>query len=93
MPKKWVRVYVFGFMTVLVLGSPLIAQQSEDVDRIAVQTLKEQLDNGETFILIDVREDYELEEDGAIDGAIHIPMGELEARMNDIPKEVRLVFY
>ena len=93
MPKKWVRVYVFGFMTVLVLGSPLIAQQSEDVDRIAVQTLKEQLDNGETFILIDVREDYELEEDGAIDGAIHIPMGELEARMNDIPRNIRLVFY
>ena len=47
----------------------------------------------ETFLLIDVREDSELEEDGAIKGAIHIPVGELDARMKDIPKDIELVFY
>ena len=93
MAKRWVGALAGGLFTVLILGVPVAAQQSEDIERIGVQSLKEQLDNGDTFILIDVREDYELEEDGAIDGAIHIPMGELEARMTDIPKDIRLVFY
>ena len=67
----------------------LFAQQ----ERIAVSELKAKLDAGETFILVDVREDSELEENGAIKGAIHIPMGELDNRMEDIPKDVELVFY
>ena len=36
-------------------------------------------------IIIDVREDYELEETGTIKGAIHIPMNEVPNRLNDIP--------
>ena len=42
--------------------------------------------------MIDVREDHEIES-GSIPGAVHIPVGELEARMPDIPKDVRLVFF
>jgi hypothetical protein len=93
MPRRWMGAVAFGLFAVLIAGVPATAQQSEDIERIAVGSLKEQLDSGETMILIDVREDYELEEDGAIEGAIHIPMGELEARMSDIPKDIRLVFY
>ena len=62
-------------------------------ERIAVSELKAKLDTGETFILIDVPEDSELEENGAIKGAIHIPMGDLDSRMEDIPKDIELVFY
>lgn len=61
--------------------------------RIAVTELKRKLDAGERFLLIDVREDHELEADGAIAGAIHIPVAELDARMPDIPKDVEIVFY
>jgi hypothetical protein len=61
--------------------------------RIAVSDLKQKLESGERFLPIDVREDSELEADGAIEGAIHIPMAELDARMPDIPKDVQLVFY
>ncbi len=70
----------------------VVAQQS-DSERIAISELKAKLDSGETFLLIDVREDSELEADGAIKGAIHIPVGELDARMKDIPKDIELVFY
>ena len=70
----------------------VVAQQS-DSERIAISELKAKLDSGETFLLIDVREDGELEADGAIKGAIHIPVGELDARMKDIPKDIELVFY
>jgi hypothetical protein len=61
--------------------------------RIASGDLKKKLESGEKFLLIDVREDYELKEDGAIAGAIHIPVAELDARMKDIPKNVEIVFY
>ncbi len=65
----------------------------ENTERIAISELKEKLDSGEKLLLIDVREDWELERDGAIPGAIHIPVAELDMRMKDIPKDVELVFY
>jgi len=61
-------------------------------ERIAIAELKNKLAS-EEFLLIDVREDSELAEQGAIPGAIHIPMGELDDRMQDIPKDIELVFY
>jgi len=67
--------------------------QPEQPQRIAVSDLKKKLDSGEKFLLIDVREDWELKEDGAIPGAIHIPMAELDNRMKDIPKDAEIVFY
>ena len=62
-------------------------------ERIASSDLKKKLDSGDKFLLIDVREDYELKADGAIAGAIHIPVAELDGRMKDIPKDVQLIFY
>ncbi|MBI4442224.1 MAG: hypothetical protein HY649_02480 [Acidobacteria bacterium] len=68
-------------------------QATKKPERIAVTDLKKKLDSGEKLLLIDVREDWELEKDGAIPGAIHIPVAELDKRMKDIPKDVELVFY
>jgi len=62
-------------------------------ERVAISELKKKLDSGEKFLLIDVREDSELKRDGAIPGAIHIPVAELDKRMKDVPKDVELVFY
>lgn len=68
-------------------------QKPKQPERIAISDLKKKLDSGDKFLLIDVREDWELKQDGAIPGAIHIPVGELDARMKDIPKDVQLLFY
>ncbi len=68
------------------------AAAGAQTERLAVDALKEQLDAGADLLLIDVREDHEIVS-GSIPGAIHIPVGELEARMPDIPKDVRLVFF
>jgi rhodanese-related sulfurtransferase len=77
-----------------VLGVAVVAKaQEKEVSRIAVTDLKKKIDSGAKFLLIDVREDWELEKNGAIEGAIHIPMGELDARMPDIPKNADIVFY
>ena len=61
-------------------------------ERMEIDELKRQLDAGAEVLMIDVREDHEVES-GSIPGAIHIPVGELEARMADIPRDVRLVFF
>ncbi len=68
-------------------------QNPKKPERIAISDLKKKLDSGEKFLLIDVREDWELKQDGAIPGALHIPVAELDPRMKDIPKDVELVFY
>ena len=77
------------------LQRSVLAQQNAQAkpERIAIPDLKKKLDSGEKLLLIDVREDWELKADGAIPGAIHIPVAELDARMKDIPKDVQLVFY
>jgi hypothetical protein len=69
------------------------SQQEPQPSRIAIADLKQKLDSGDKLLLIDVREDWELEQDGAIPGAIHIPVAELDSRMPDIPKDVEIVFY
>lgn len=40
------------------------------------------------MLLIDVREDHEFEP-----GSIHSPLGQLQDRMSDIPRDIRLVFF
>jgi rhodanese-related sulfurtransferase len=40
--------------------------------------------------LVDVRSDREWE-DGHVDGAVHLPLGELESRLTDLPIETPIV--
>ncbi len=93
MARKVVIIVVATFCLALGLAAPVVLAQEAETERIAISELKQKLDSGEELLLIDVREDWELERDGAIPGAIHIPMAELDSRMEDIPKDVQLVFY
>lgn len=49
---------------------------------ISVEDLKARLDAGEEFNFLDVREEYEYEEDNL--GAVLIPLGELPDRLEEI---------
>jgi hypothetical protein len=93
MSQRWIGVCGAVLIAIIGVAGLAQAQESGDIERIAIPTLKDKLESGDTFLLIDVREDWELEANGAIRGAIHIPVGELEARMPDIPKDIELVFY
>jgi rhodanese-related sulfurtransferase len=55
------------------------------------EQLKTRLDTGEKPYLIDVREDDEVAF-GMIEGAVHIPMGQIPARMDEIPRDREVVF-
>lgn len=47
---------------------------------------------GIDHLLIDVREPWEFQ-DGHIEGAINIPLGQLESRISELPGDVPLVLY
>ena len=76
----------------LALAVTVVWGQAQSDQRAEIDELKAAIDAGVTMLRIDVREDYEVES-GSMPGSIHIPLGELEARMPDIPKNVRLVFF
>ena len=77
---------------VSMLATAVVAGQAPPEQRIDGDELKTAIDGGATMLLIDVREDYEVES-GSMPGSIHIPLAQLEGRMSDIPKDVRLVFF
>jgi rhodanese-related sulfurtransferase len=62
-------------------------------ERIAIQELKKKLDTGENLIVVDVRDASEIKESGAIPGAIHIPLAQVQKRLSELPKDAQIVFY
>jgi rhodanese-related sulfurtransferase len=62
-------------------------------ERIPITDLKKKLDAKKNFVLVDVREPAEIKEGGAIPGAIHMPMAQIEKRIGELPKNAEIVFY
>ena len=48
------------------------------------------IEKGEVFFL-DVREPSELEELGTLEGYVNIPLGQIEKRLNEIPKNKAII--
>ena len=61
-------------------------------ERIPIPELQKKLKGGK-LVLVDVRDSSEIKESGAIPGAIHIPMAQVEKRMGELPKNAGIVFY
>jgi adenylyltransferase/sulfurtransferase len=59
---------------------------------ISVRDLKAKMDRNEAFTLIDVREPYEYEI-ARIEGSQLIPLGELESRLNELPRTGTLIMH
>ena len=58
---------------------------------ITFQELQQKIKDSEPLVLIDVREQWERDTDNI--GGIHIPMGELMERIDEIPKDVPVIIY
>jgi len=69
-----------------VAATPLRAQTPDPARRVDPATIDALIADGKTVVL-DVREPNELEETGTVKGAIHIPLGQLEARLGELPKD------
>ena len=61
--------------------------QEQKPARIPIDELKQRVDQGKDLFFLDVREPKELEELGTLKGFVNIPLGQLEARLNEVPKD------
>ena len=52
--------------------------KGQDIDKVLAEA---------NAVLLDVREPWELEKYGAREGYINIPIGQLEKRLNELPKD------
>jgi 3-mercaptopyruvate sulfurtransferase SseA len=67
-------------------------QTQNEVPRIAASALKERLDAGESVLIVDARSSDEYAE-AHIPGAISVPLSDLEARLDELPRDQDIVFY
>ena len=65
-------------------------QPHEEKKELSADELKELLEKKKIFFL-DVREPKELTELGTIKGYVNIPLGQLEGRLSEIPKDKLIV--
>ena len=72
----------------------LVNEAKKEVQEIGPAELKQMQQSGEDFVLIDVRESEEVAR-GVIPGAIAIPRGVLEVRIDQVTtdKEKKMVLY
>lgn len=70
--------------------TPVEVAEAKEMDPAAVQA---RIDAGEKLFLLDVRNPDELVEHGQIEGAVNIPIDELEARLAEVPKDTPIVTY
>ena len=62
-------------------------------ERIAIPDLEKKLSGKSKPIVIDVRKPAEIEESGAVPGALHIPIERVPERIAELPKDKELAFY
>jgi rhodanese-related sulfurtransferase len=66
------------------------AQERPTVPEVTVQDAKQRAEDNDALI-VDVREPYELTE-VSVPGALHIPLGDLPNRVQELPKDRELLF-
>ena len=67
-------------------------RNQDEVPRIAPSVLKERLDAGDSLLVVDARSSDEYAA-AHIPGAISLPLSDLEARMDELPRDQEIVLY
>jgi predicted sulfurtransferase len=71
-------------------GQPTPPAAQPQAPKMASDDVLALVEKGEVFFL-DVREPKELEELGTFEGYVNIPVGQLEKRLNEIPKDKAII--
>lgn len=69
---------------------PATSSTGPKAEKMASDDVLALLEKGEVFFL-DVREPHELEELGTFDGYVNIPLGQIEQRLKEIPKDKAII--
>lgn len=62
-----------------------------EVKKLSPDELSRLLENEKNLFFLDVREAKEIEEFGSLKGYVNIPVGELEKRLSEVPKDKVIV--
>ena len=96
------RVAIFGAIALVVVVIWIMSRNSgstttgsvipsADAPRISPEQYTSQVQST-SHILVDVRESSEVAQ-GVIPGAVHIPLGQLQSRLRELPKDQTIVVY
>jgi len=72
-------------LTLLLFGLSAFGQN------ITTEELEKYLKDGKNIFFLDVREPKEIAELGSVEGYVNIPLGELEKRLKEVPKDKLVV--
>jgi rhodanese-related sulfurtransferase len=72
-----------------ILGAALCPAQQ--VKKLDPDELSRLLENDKNIFFLDVREPKEIDEQGTLKGYVNIPIGELEKRLSEVPKDKVIV--
>ena len=89
--KRWIGMYIF---TTFACAAMSFAQNTSSGDKekqLSADELKQYLEKKDKIFFLDVREPKELEELGTIKGYVNIPLGQLESRLAELPKDKLIV--
>ena len=65
----------------------------KSINIISAIKLSKLIKEKKDIVIVDIREDYEIINDGKIEGSLHIPMGDLINRLYQIPKGEKIIFH
>jgi rhodanese-related sulfurtransferase len=72
----------------LAAGFSLIGQTTPS---LTTEELEKHLKDKKRIFLLDVREPKEISDLGSVEGYVNIPLGQLESRLNEIPKDKLII--
>ena len=58
---------------------------------LSTDELEKHLKDGKNVFFLDVREPKEIQELGSVEGYVNIPLGELDKRLTEIPKDKLII--
>jgi rhodanese-related sulfurtransferase len=89
------RIYWVCAVCAVLLAGMLMARQAESKapKMITYEELMKLLDKPQDVLFIDVREPNEIAVTGTLKGALTIPVGQLEERLKEVPKDKPVVAF
>ena len=76
------------FLALLSLG---VCGATAQEKNLSADELKKLLENEKNLFFLDVREPKELQDLGTVKGYVNIPLGQLESRLSEIPKDKLII--
>ena len=63
------------------------------IKKISPTELTDLIQKKSNISIVDIRELYEIKNDGKLDMSVHIPMGDLVNKLGDIPQADKIIFH